>query len=79
MTIDFHAEANRSTYTGRRADAGWAEAMRKIVDPNAKAVADMGCGGGIYARAWREMGAGIINGAVCVRLRKDCGSATNRR
>ncbi|MBV8189533.1 MAG: class I SAM-dependent methyltransferase [Alphaproteobacteria bacterium] len=62
MTIDFHAEANRSTYTGRRADPGWAEAMRGIVEPSAKSVADIGCGGGIYSRAWRALGAASVVG-----------------
>jgi SAM-dependent methyltransferase len=47
---------------GRPADAGWAEAMRRIVDPRAKSVADIGCGGGIYSRAWRAMGAGAVVG-----------------
>ena len=32
MAIDFHARRNRSTYTGRQADAGWVEAIRRIVD-----------------------------------------------
>ena len=33
MAIDFHSRRNRSTYTGRQADAGWVEAIRRIVDP----------------------------------------------
>jgi hypothetical protein len=27
MAIDFHLKTNRSTYTGRLADAGWADAI----------------------------------------------------
>jgi ubiquinone/menaquinone biosynthesis C-methylase UbiE len=61
-TIDFHAEANRTTYARRDADAGWAEAMRKIVDPIGKRVADIGCGGGIYSGAWRALGAADVVG-----------------
>jgi ubiquinone/menaquinone biosynthesis C-methylase UbiE len=61
-TIDFHAEANRTTYAQRDADAGWADAMRAIVDPAGKRVADIGCGGGIYAQAWRELGASDVVG-----------------
>src|SRR5258708_34265884 len=57
MAIDFHSKTNRSTYAGRLADAGWAGAIRHIVDPTGKRVADIGCGGGIYSRAWREPGA----------------------
>ena len=41
-TIDFHADANRTTYAQRDADAGWAGAMRKIVDPAGRRVADIG-------------------------------------
>jgi ubiquinone/menaquinone biosynthesis C-methylase UbiE len=62
MAIDFHSKTNRSTYTGRQADGGWAEAIRRIVDPRGKRVVDIGCGGGIYSRAWREMEAGDVVG-----------------
>src|SRR5258708_9535737 len=62
MAIDFHSRTNRSTYTGRLADAGWAGAIRHIVDPTGKRVADIGCGGGIYSRAWRELGAHEVVG-----------------
>ncbi|MGE0580474.1 class I SAM-dependent methyltransferase [Reyranella sp.] len=57
MTIDFHAEANRDAYTGRHASPGWGDAMREIVDPVGKRVADVGCGGGIYSLGWHELGA----------------------
>lgn len=57
MTIDFHAEANRATYTGRHASSGWSDAMRGIVDPVGKRVVDVGCGGGIYSLGWHELGA----------------------
>ena len=42
MAIDFHSRRNRSTYTGRQADADWVEAIRRIVDPVAKRLADIG-------------------------------------
>ena len=60
MAIDFHSTKNRSTYTGRQADAGWVEAIRRIVDPVDKRVADIGCGGGIYSQAWHELGADVV-------------------
>jgi ubiquinone/menaquinone biosynthesis C-methylase UbiE len=60
MAIDFHSTKNRSTYTGRQADAGWVEAIRRIVDPAGKRVADIGCGGGIYSWAWHELGAEVV-------------------
>ena len=61
-TIDFHAEANRATYAQRVADAGWIEAIRRIVDPAGKRVADIGCGGGIYSQAWHALGASDVVG-----------------
>ena len=60
MAIDFHSTRNRSTYTGRQADAGWVEAIRRIVDPAGKRVADIGCGGGIYSQAWHALGAEVV-------------------
>jgi ubiquinone/menaquinone biosynthesis C-methylase UbiE len=62
MTIDFHAEANRTTYAQRTADPGWAAAIQSIVDPTGLRVADIGCGGGIYAQAWRALGAADVIG-----------------
>jgi ubiquinone/menaquinone biosynthesis C-methylase UbiE len=61
-TIDFHSETNRGTYARRDADTGWADAMTSIVDPTGKHVADVGCGGGIYSRAWRKLGASDVVG-----------------
>jgi ubiquinone/menaquinone biosynthesis C-methylase UbiE len=60
MAIDFHSRSNRSTYTGRQADAGWVEAIRRIVDPAGKRVADIGCGGGIYSQAWHALDADVV-------------------
>ncbi len=62
MAIDFHSRANRGAYASRRAAPGWKDAMRRIVDPSGKRVADIGCGGGIYSRAWRELGACTVTG-----------------
>jgi ubiquinone/menaquinone biosynthesis C-methylase UbiE len=60
MAIDFHSTRNRSTYTGRQADVGWMEAIRRIVDPEGTRVADIGCGGGIYSQAWHALGAEVV-------------------
>ena len=62
MVIDFHSRANRSTYASRQADTSWKAAIRSIVDPSGKRVADIGCGGGIYSRAWHELGAESVVG-----------------
>lgn len=62
MAIDFHSRANRGTYASRHADDGWKAAIRRIVEPSGKRVADIGCGGGIYSQAWRELGARTVTG-----------------
>ena len=62
MPIDFHAEANRRTYSDREADASWPEAVLRLVDPSAADVVDVGCGGGTYLRAWHDLGAGTVTG-----------------
>jgi ubiquinone/menaquinone biosynthesis C-methylase UbiE len=62
VPIDFHDTANRSTYSGREADASWREAVVEIVDPAGATVVDIGCGGGTYTRAWSELGAAGVTG-----------------
>ncbi|MES2187276.1 MAG: methyltransferase domain-containing protein [Pseudomonadota bacterium] len=62
MPIDFHAVDNRYTYASRSADPAWADAIRALVDPVGKRVADVGCGGGIYALAWQGLGAAQVTG-----------------
>ena len=62
MPIDFQAPHNRESYTGREASPDWRAAMRGIVDPAGLRVADIGCGGGIYTRAWAELGAAQVTG-----------------
>ncbi|NEK86946.1 class I SAM-dependent methyltransferase [Blastococcus saxobsidens] len=62
MAIDFHAEANRRTYSGRRADDSWRDAVGRLVEPVNAVVVDVGCGGGTYTRAWQELGAAMVLG-----------------
>jgi ubiquinone/menaquinone biosynthesis C-methylase UbiE len=62
MTIDFHSGKIRGMYASRDADASWADVMRSIVDPAVAHIADIGCGGGIYSRAWSELGAATVVG-----------------
>ncbi len=62
MPINFHAAANSHTYSGRRADTSWRTAMLELVDPVDADVADIGCGGGTYTRAWLELGASTVTG-----------------
>ncbi len=62
MPIDFSAPANRDTYAGREADDSWREAVRTVLDPAGLDVADVGCGAGVYSRAWAELGAASVVG-----------------
>lgn len=62
MNIDFHAAANRFSYAGRKAQPDWDAVVRSLVDPAAKRVADIGCGGGIYSAAWADLGAAEVTG-----------------
>jgi ubiquinone/menaquinone biosynthesis C-methylase UbiE len=62
MPIDFHDDRSRGTYASRTADDSWGEAMRAVVDPQGLVVADIGCGGGIYSRAWSDLGAKRVIG-----------------
>jgi len=62
VPINFHDTANRTTYSGREADASWRQAVTPLVDPAGAAVVDVGCGGGTYTRAWHELGAATVTG-----------------
>jgi SAM-dependent methyltransferase len=62
MPIDFHAERNRTGYAGRDVSPDWAEAIRALVDPEGLDVADIGCGGGLYAAEWKRLGAATVVG-----------------
>jgi ubiquinone/menaquinone biosynthesis C-methylase UbiE len=44
------------------ADDSWVRAIRQLVDPTSSAVVDVGCGGGIYTRAWFDLGAASVIG-----------------
>jgi ubiquinone/menaquinone biosynthesis C-methylase UbiE len=62
LSIDFHVAANRYSYAGREVQPDWTALMRSLVDPAAKRVADIGCGGGIYSGAWTDLGAAQVTG-----------------
>jgi SAM-dependent methyltransferase len=62
VPIDFHAESNRLTYADRAAGAEWAAAVRSVVAPEGRRVADVGCGGGVYCAAWLDLGARSVIG-----------------
>ncbi len=62
MKIDFHAPANRYSYAGREVQPDWVTVVRPLVDPVAKRVVDIGCGGGLYSAAWAALGAAEVTG-----------------
>lgn len=62
MQFDFDQHGFDNSYAKRVAHADWMKAVIQWVDPAGKTVADIGCGGGIYARAFVEMGAHKVIG-----------------
>ncbi|SFB28609.1 Methyltransferase domain-containing protein [Lentibacillus halodurans] len=63
MPINFHDNNNQKTYTTRTADAGWINAVTKLIDiEKIDHAADIGCGGGIYSKALAGMGIPNITG-----------------
>ncbi|MGE7674174.1 class I SAM-dependent methyltransferase [Lysinibacillus sp. NPDC094403] len=78
MGIDFHKKDNQTTYTTRQADHTWMEAMKELVPSmNTSKATDIGCGGGIYAKALADMGVPSVIGvdfsqAMLVGAKENC-------
>lgn len=62
MSINFHDQCNAKTYATRTPPVEWRNLMSRVCTPEAKSVADVGCGGGVYSLAWYEMGAREVIG-----------------
>jgi hypothetical protein len=62
VLIDLHDAHNRESYASRDADPGWMDVVRDIIAPAGRSVLDIGCGGGIYSRAWRQLSAAAVIG-----------------
>lgn len=63
MTINFHDETNKRSYTTRNADAGWIDLMDKVISHRSiEHATDIGCGGGIYSKALADMGIPAVTG-----------------
>lgn len=63
MGIDFHHEKNRNTYSTRKVDETWVQAINDLVEfDNISQALDIGCGGGIYSKALSEMGVSSVTG-----------------
>ncbi|GCF06732.1 class I SAM-dependent methyltransferase [Dictyobacter arantiisoli] len=50
----------RQSYATRQATGTWKTLINNIVDVQGRTIADIGCGGGIYAKALADMGAAQI-------------------
>ncbi|GGI17557.1 class I SAM-dependent methyltransferase [Gottfriedia solisilvae] len=59
MSINFHEEQNKLSYTTRLADQSWIDFIKNHIDVNGKMVVDIGCGGGIYSKALAMLGAKV--------------------
>jgi ubiquinone/menaquinone biosynthesis C-methylase UbiE len=57
MAMNFFDEKNKHSYTTRSVNEIWIATIKSLVDAAGKNAADIGCGGGIYSRALREIGA----------------------
>lgn len=62
MPVDFHDPAHARTYSDRDVDSSWDEAVAGFLDPRGCSVIDVGCGGGLYGRAWLRLGAVTVTG-----------------
>lgn len=63
MPINFHDPKNKQTYTTRKADVNWKEAIGSLLElHNYHHALDIGCGGGIYSKALYDIGIPTITG-----------------
>lgn len=62
MPMDFHDKKNRFSYASRSADKTWLAFMSERFDWTGKRVIDIGCGGGIYSKAFVTLGAEKVIG-----------------
>lgn len=60
--MDFEADVAWRSYSDRDAASDWHTFARLHFDPMGREAVDLGCGGGIYSRALRELGATRVTG-----------------
>lgn len=60
--MDFSASSTKNIYSDRLVHEGWMKWCESTLNPNGKDVADIGCGGGIYTRAFAKLGARTVTG-----------------
>ena len=62
MPIDFHDPHNQNTYTTREAESRWIDTLRPYLPGKSFTALDLGCGGGIYSKALKLLGATKVIG-----------------
>ncbi|GAF14549.1 SAM-dependent methyltransferase [Bacillus sp. JCM 19046] len=62
MGIDFHSKEVGTSYASREADVSWRQQIKNIINIRDKTIIDIGCGGGIYTKAFAELGASHVIG-----------------
>ncbi|QDP39113.1 class I SAM-dependent methyltransferase [Radiobacillus deserti] len=63
MPINFHSKDIKTSYTTRTADSSWKDLLSRHIDfPSISLAADIGCGGGIYAKALIDLGVSEVVG-----------------
>lgn len=62
MRFDFDDKRFDQSYAQRMAHPDWNAAVSRLADPAGHTVADIGCGAGIYSRAFLQMGAKAVIG-----------------
>lgn len=55
--MDFNSNKVKGIYSNRAVSDSWKDWAQKIIRPQAKVIADIGCGGGIYSKGFYELGA----------------------
>ena len=62
MAVDFASPGLSGIYGGRSTEDSWRVWCGEVLAPAGKDVADIGCGGGIYARGFASLGARSVVG-----------------
>ncbi|MFC4559015.1 class I SAM-dependent methyltransferase [Virgibacillus kekensis] len=61
MSINFHDDHHKESYTSRTASTEWRIEVDKFLEgKNIFHAADIGCGGGIYSKALSDMGISVV-------------------
>lgn len=62
MDLNYFDQQSRRSYSSRKADKSWVNRLEGMLEVAGKKVVDTGCGGGIYTKAFADMGARHVTG-----------------